>query len=317
MKSLFPLALALCFFVSLEGYSRSPRVGGTKPSGGAGGKPGNVPGGRPAGVPKPGDAAAADEHLRGKEGASSDGTSTRPKFAPLPQGDSKSAVAAEADKASVIEGGLSGLLKSQEKLSNGSTVKAEVDALVKELSSKLGLSATDTAKLEEALALVIKQQELYKDGKDFKDYAGEVKGFLEELFGKGNKNDPEALKADEAQDLLKSLKAQNIGPADFAANLIFAFRNVPEKLKTEIRELSALLKQGGDLAGPRIAARYLQVTAYAQAFKSALAENKPIAEAERLAMKAVLDLYRSKGLSDEEMQKLQCECLKTQFSCAK
>jgi len=315
MKSLFSVALALAFFISSQGFSVKPKLPGSgRPTDG---KPGDVSGGRPAGTPAKTDGDSAAAHLGdGKDGSGS-GTAARPRFAPLPQGDSKSAVAAEADKASVIEGGLSGLLKSQEKLSNGSTVKAEVDALIKELSSKLGLSTADATKLEEALALVIKQQELYKDKKDFKDYAGEVKSFLEELFGKGNKNDPEALKADEAQELLKSLKAQNIDPADFAANLIFAFRNVPEKLKTEIRELSALLKQGGDLAGPRIAARHLQVTAYAQAFKSALTENKPIAEAERLAMKAVLDLYRSKGLSDEEMQKLQCECLKTQFSCAK
>lgn len=311
IKSLVPLALALCFFVSIEGLARSPRVGGKPASGKPGdGKPGDV-GGRPAGVPKAGDSDAAAAHLpSGKVGG--DGIVKRPQFAPLPQGDSKSAIASEADKAT-IEGGIAGLLKSQETLRNGLTVKQMVEGIVKELQEKLGLSAADTAKLEEALALIVKQEALYKEKGDDTQYLVSVKSFLEELFNGSNKVGE--LSKDDSKKLLAALKDQGIDPADFAANLIFAFRNNPEGLKLEIRDLSDLLKQGDDVAGPRIAARNLQVTAYANAFKSALSKNEPLVEAERQAMIAVLDLYRSKGLSEEEIRKLQCECLKTQFSC--
>lgn len=305
MKNFFLLNLLLALVVSLPGFSLTPKSSGDiKKRKSADGSKAGEESGR-SGIATP------DSHKgkgpSGPTGTKSTGDAARRPIVDFPE-ETKDQKIIAADESTRAPEGLKGL-------SDSPSFKAELDALIKEFALKFNLSEEGQKNLEEAFALLYKQQEIYKNGKD---YVSEVKSFMEEFFGKADtKADPNALTKEQSDALIKALADQKIDPAQFAADLILAFRNVPEKLKTEIREIAELLKQDGELAASRIAARNIQVSTYAKAFKAALAENKHFSEAEKTARKAVLDFYYAKGLSEEEVRSLQCECLKTQYSCTR
>lgn len=305
MKKIFWINLLLAFVFSLPGFSITPKSGGDlKRRKAADPAKGGETSGR-SGIATP------DSHRSkgASSPSSSKGTSDAAKrpIVDFPE-ETKDQKIIAADENTRAPEGLKGL-------ADADAIKAQLDALIKEFTAKFGLSEAGQKSLEEAFALLYKQEEIYKNGKD---YVSEVKSFIEEFFGKADtKADPNALTKEQSEALIKALADQKIDPGQFAGDLILAFRNVPEKLKTEIREIAELLKQDGELAASRIAARNIQVSTYSKAFKAALAENKHFSEAEKTARKAVLDFYYAKGLSEEEVRSLQCECLKTQYSCTR
>lgn len=157
------------------------------------------------------------------------------------------------------------------------------------------------SKIEQAIALLMKQQEL-----------GSTKVLDAEVFEK-IQNFVKTVLTD--KQVKEALKASGIKEADFIANMLVAFRQNPDSLKVEMEQVLNAFKNDPETGKIMLEGRATQASVFATAFNQTLGKGKSLAQAQEAGEAALNKLYKDRGLSAEDIKKLNCDCSGGMVNC--